>query len=124
MKNTNPVNWFDIHVANLEKAKAFYETVFNVQLEDFPLQWGKQSAFPSDRYGMNISGALVEKADFSENSNNTVVYFESQDCLKEESRVVAAGGEVLQSKMSIGEFGFVSRIKDVDGNVIGLHSLQ
>lgn len=124
MKNTNPVNWFDIHVANLDNAKAFYQSVFNIQLEDFPPQWGKQSAFPSERDGMNISGALVEKTDFSGSCNNTVVYFESQDCLTEESRVVAAGGEILQSKMSIGEFGFVSRIKDVDGNIIGLHSMQ
>lgn len=124
MKNTNPVNWFDIHVSNLDKAKAFYESVFNIQLVDFPPEWGKQSAFPSDREGMNISGALVEKSDFQSNSNNTVVYFESQDCLIEEKRVAQAGGEVLQSKMSIGEFGFVSRISDVDGNTIGLHSMQ
>ena len=124
MKNTNPVNWFDIYVSNIDKARAFYESVFDIQLVDFPPEWGKQSAFPSDRNGMNISGSLVEKADLSKSSNNTVVYFESLDCLTEEKRVEEAGGEVLQSKMSIGEFGFVSRIKDVDGNIIGLHSMQ
>lgn len=27
MTKVNPVNWFDIHVSNLQSAKEFYETV-------------------------------------------------------------------------------------------------
>ncbi len=122
MKNTNPVNWFDISVSNLERAKKFYETVFNIQLVDFPIAWGKQSAFPSDHQGLNITGALVEKEDMTANSNNTVVYFESADCITEESRVEKAGGKIIRPKMSIGEFGFVAMLMDTEGNTIGLHS--
>jgi predicted enzyme related to lactoylglutathione lyase len=44
MKNVNPVNWFDINVSNFERTKKFYETVFNIKLADFPIEWGKQSA--------------------------------------------------------------------------------
>lgn len=122
MKIVNPVNWFDIHVSNLDRAKKFYETVFNIQLVDFPIEWGKQSAFPSDYEGLNISGALVEKSDRVADGNNVIVYFTSEDCISEEARAAKAGGKIIKPKMSIGEFGFVSLIMDTEGNTIGLHS--
>ncbi|MGB6152634.1 MAG: VOC family protein, partial [Pricia sp.] len=53
MKTTNPVGWFDIYVSDLDRAKKFYESVFEIKLTDFPEEWGKQSAFPSDREGLN-----------------------------------------------------------------------
>lgn len=122
MKNINPVGWFDIHVSDLERAKKFYETVFNIKLVDLPIEWGKQSAFPFDEGGLNITGALVEKEDRSTTGNNTIVYFVSEDCTTEESKVEGAGGKVIKPKMSIGEFGFVSILLDSEGNTIGLHS--
>jgi uncharacterized protein len=122
MKNVNPVGWFDIHVSNLVRAKKFYETVFNVKLNDLPIEWGKQSLFPSNHEGLNISGALVEKVDMVAGGNNTVIYFVTEDCIVEEARIEEAGGKVIQPKMSIGEFGFMSIFIDTEGNTIGLHS--
>lgn len=122
MKTVNPVSWFDIYVADLARAKAFYQAVFDIELQDFPAEWGKQSAFPADYEGLNISGALVEQKDWVAGSNNTLVYFASQDCTTEEARVAQAGGQVIKPKMAIGEFGFVSVVMDTEGNTIGLHS--
>lgn len=122
MKNVNPVGWFDINVSDLERAKKFYEIVFDIRLVDFPIEWGKQSAFPSDREGANISGALVEREGLIPNANNTVVYFVSEDCTTEEARVEAAGGKIVQPKTNIGQFGYVSLVVDTEGNTIGLHS--
>ncbi len=122
MSNVNPVGWFDIHVSNLERAKKFYETVFNMQLVDLPIEWGKQSFFPFNNESPNISGALVEKTDRAANGNNTIVYFETEDCTTEENRIEEAGGKIVQSKISIGDFGFVAIFIDTEGNTIGLHS--
>jgi uncharacterized protein len=122
MKNSNPVSWFDIYVSNLSRAKKFYETVFNIQLTDLPIEWGKQSFFPFNHESPNISGALVEKADMAESGNNSVLYFETEDCITEEKRIEEEGGKILKSKMHIGEFGFVSIFIDTEGNTIGLHS--
>ncbi len=122
MTNANPVGWFDLYVANLNRAKKFYETVFNVKLTDLPEEWGKQSFFPFYPESPNISGALVEKADFTPSANNTVIYFETENCSAEEQRIVQAGGKVVQPKMHIGEFGFVSIFIDSEGNTVGLHS--
>ncbi|WP_298425709.1 VOC family protein [uncultured Kordia sp.] len=122
MTNTNPVGWFDLNVANLDRAKKFYETVFNLKLSDAPIEWGKQSFFPFNHESSNISGALVEKTDFVPSSNNTVVYFETEDNIAEEQRIEMAGGKMVQPKMSIGEFGFISIFIDTEGNTVGLHS--
>ncbi len=122
MVNVNPVGWFDLNVANLERAKKFYETVFKVKLTDAPIEWGKQSFFPFSPESRDISGALVEKADFVPSSNNTVIYFETEDNVTEEKRIKEAGGKVVQPKMNIGEFGFISIFIDTEGNIVGLHS--
>lgn len=122
MMNTNPVGWFDLYVANLDRAKKFYATVFNLELTDAPIEWGKQSFFPFNQENPNISGALVEKTDFVPSSNNTVIYFDTEDNIAEEKRIEKAGGKVLQPKMSIGEFGFISIFIDTEGNTVGLHS--
>lgn len=122
MNKSNAVGWFDIHVANFERAKNFYEKVFEIKLTDLPLEYGKQALFPFSPEGPNISGALVEKKDMKPNANNTVVYFETEDCVAEESRIKQEGGKVVQPKMHIGEFGYVSIFIDSEGNTIGLHS--
>jgi uncharacterized protein len=122
MKNINPVGWFDIHVSNFDRAKKFYETVFSIKLVDLPIEWGKQALFPFSPESQNISGALVEKKEMKPNANNTVVYFETENCVTEEKRIEQAGGKVVQPKMNIGEFGYVSIFIDSEGNTVGLHS--
>lgn len=122
MANVNPVGWFDLNVANLDRAKKFYETVFNVKLTDAPMEWGKQSFFPFNPQSPNISGALVEKKEYKSSSKNTVIYFETEDIIAEEKRIEKAGGKVVQPKMNIGEFGFISIFIDTEGNTVGLHS--
>ena len=52
----------------------------------------------------------------------TLVYFSCADCGVEESRVEKAGGQIMQAKFSIGEYGFVSLVSDTEGNMTGLHS--
>lgn len=122
MKQVNPVGWFDLTVTDLDRAKKFYETVFNWQLTDLPAEWGRQSVFPFHPGSPNSSGALVEQKERNPGGNNTIVYFETEDCTAEEQRVEQAGGKILRPKMDIGEFGFVSICMDTEGNTIGLHS--
>jgi predicted enzyme related to lactoylglutathione lyase len=124
MKNVNPVCWFDIYVANLERAKRFYESVFNIKMTDLPPEWGKQSAFPFEDNGSDTTGALVEKEGYRPTENNTIVYFSSNDCLTEENKVESAGGKIIKPKSSIGEFGYISLFTDSEGNTVGLHSTK
>src|SRR5690606_21151197 len=125
----NPVVWFEIYVQDMARARAFYETVFQGKLENLPSpNPGEGPAmemcvFPMDQEGGGAMGTLV-KMEGMPSGGSTLVYFGCDDCAVEESRVVAAGGRIERSKMSIGEHGFISLVVDTEGNMIGLHSME
>ncbi|QJR82210.1 VOC family protein [Alteromonas pelagimontana] len=122
----NPIAWFEIYVEDMARAKAFYQAVLRVTLEQLSDPTDEQLemwAFPSqmDQYG--AGGSLVKMEHYPPGGNSTIIYFSCEDCAIEESRVAAAGGSVTRAKMSIGEYGFISLITDTEGNTIGLHSM-
>ncbi|MDN4504292.1 VOC family protein [Alteromonadaceae bacterium BrNp21-10] len=124
---TNPVGWFEIYVDDMQRAQGFYETVLNVKLEKLgdPTEEAlNMQAFPSDMQQYGAGGALVHMNGFPAGGNSTLVYFSCEDCAVEESRVEAAGGKVQRSKMSIGDYGFITLSIDTEGNMFGLHSLK
>lgn len=127
----NVVCWFEIYVNDMERAKKFYSAVLGVKIEDAPAMEGmddmQMAFFPGAENLPNASGALIKMKGVKEvgiATTSTIVYFTCEDCAVEESRVEAAGGEVHQPKMSIGEHGFCSICLDTEGNTFGLHSLK
>ncbi|PCI02696.1 MAG: lactoylglutathione lyase [Flavobacteriaceae bacterium] len=122
-KKANIVGWFEIYVDDIDRAKTFYESVFEIsEWNDLSNEQLKMFAFPWTENAPFAAGAIV-KSDFAKGGvGGTIVYFNCIDCAEEESRVELAGGVVTQSKFSIGEFGFVSMVIDTEGNMIGLHS--
>ena len=129
MANKNPIAWFEIYVDDMPRAKQFYETVFATELEQLEDPTESESpmemlAFPSNMEEYGAAGSLVKIEGYPAGGQGTIIYFDCEDCSLEESRVVAAGGKIEQSKLSIGEFGFMSLIVDTEGNTIGLHSMS
>jgi predicted enzyme related to lactoylglutathione lyase len=123
----NPIGWFEIYVDDMERAKAFYEKVFEVQLDNLTPPGNEgltMRSFPSNMQAYGCSGALVHMPGFPAGGNSTLVYFSCDDCAVEEARVNPAGGKVERSKMSIGDYGFISLAFDTEGNMFGLHSLK
>ncbi|HAT40511.1 MAG TPA: lactoylglutathione lyase [Rheinheimera sp.] len=120
----NPVCWFEIYVDDIARAKAFYETVLHVELQPLPVDGIAMYAFDMSEQQVGAGGALIHVPEVKAGNNSTVVYFACEDCAVEESRVVAAGGQVHRPKMSIGPYGFVTLVIDTEGNLIGLHSMQ
>ena len=122
----NPVGWFEIYVSDMERAKRFYEAVFQVELSDLGDPTDEavvMKAFPSDMKAYGAAGALVKMEGMPAGHNSVIVYFSCEDCAVEEARVAPSGGTIQRSKFSIGPFGFVSMVVDTEGNVFGLHSL-
>jgi len=120
----NPVNWFEIYVQDMTKAKAFYEGVLQIKLDSLDGPDLEMLAFPSSFESYGSTGALVRYPDKSSGVNSTIVYFSCEDCAVEAARVADCGGSVEREKMSIGQYGFVVLAKDPDGNMIGLHSTR
>lgn len=125
--NCNPVGWFEIYVQDMDRAKRFYESVFQVKLErlNSPAEMGIELwSFPMINDQMGASGALVKMVDGPSGGNAVLVYFTCADCVVETVRATASGGQIVREKMSVGPYGFIALIRDTEGNTIGLHSMQ
>jgi hypothetical protein len=123
---SNPVGWFEIYVQDIDRAKRFYESVFQIKFLKLnsPFPGIELWAFPGERTGYGAPGALVKMEGFPSGGNSTLVYFHCDDCAVEEGRVTSSGGRVDRSKMPIGDYGFIALVFDTEGNMIGLHSMQ
>ena len=64
MNNANPARWFEIYVQDMERARRFYESVFDVTLErlDTPIEI---FSFPMKEDGYGCGGALVKMSHFA-----------------------------------------------------------
>ncbi len=129
---SNPVVHFEIYVADMARAKAFYEAVFDTKLDKMPNPTPEVEmdmwVFPMDKKaGMSSFGAggmLVKMDGFSPGSGGTLVYFACEDCAVQATRAAQYGGSIAQEKQSIGEHGFCAIVRDTEGNLIGLHSMK
>lgn len=121
------VGWFEIPVQNMDRAIDFYETVFDCKLNkqemgDFSMAW-----FPWDQKKLGAGGSLVYHKEFYAPSGHAgaLVYFSSENCEIELSRVAEAGGLVQISKRMIApDIGYMGVFLDSEGNRIAVHSLS
>ena len=127
----NPVGWFEIYVSDLARAKTFYETVFDIEMQSIPNPDGMEEGFemlmfPSDMENAapGCGGTLCRMEGFAPGAGGTLIYFSCEDCGVEASRVADAGGQVLKDKFSIAPYGHIAIINDTEGNMIGLHSMK
>jgi predicted enzyme related to lactoylglutathione lyase len=122
----NMVGWFEITVTDMERAKAFYNAVFNieVQVQDFGgtlMGW-----FPFSEGKSGAAGSLIQNSAYEPSeSKGVLIYFSSEDVKNEINRVEAAGGKVVQLKTQISpDVGYMALFIDSEGNRIALHSRQ
>lgn len=121
----NAVNWFEIYVEDMARAKTFYETVFGLELSQLPSpDAGEMWTFPFEMGAPNASGSLIKHPEGQPGIGGTMVYFQCEDVANEIGRVPGAGGSVMQDKTSIGDYGFIAMFRDTEGNMVGLHSIQ
>lgn len=127
MKN-NIAGWFEIAVADMERAVKFYETVLGVTLQRQQMGPLDMAFFPwiEEEGASGASGALVQHSEFYKPSTDgTLIYFTppSGDLKNELSRVEAAGGKVIQEKTLITEeIGYMGVFLDTEGNRMAIHS--
>lgn len=120
----NPVIWFEIYVQDMDRAKAFYESVFEITLQQLNSPGIELWSFPMAMDRTGAGGALAKMEGVASGGNSTIIYFSCSDCAVEAERAAKQGGQVHGEKMSIGEYGYIALILDTEGNMIGLHSLQ
>jgi len=120
----NMVNWFEIRVLDMPRAKKFYTAVFGKELIDMTMPEMEMAAFPWVENGEFAAGSLVKTQGYEPSTTGTVVYFYSEDADIELAKIEKNGGKIMVPKTSIGEHGFIALVLDTEGNRIGLHSIK
>lgn len=119
----NAINWFAIPVEDLERARTFYQTILDIKMPDLETPMGTCAVFLGMETG--VSGSLNPFMGIKPSADSGVtIWLNAGDDLQAVlDKVADAGGQVLQEKEEIGEFGFIAMMLDCEGNRIGLHSL-
>src|SRR4051794_903545 len=116
----NRVVWFDVPVADLDRAIAFYTGVLAVKIskeryEDF--------SFAVLDHEQGNGGCLVPGAGEISATQGILVYMNVEGRIREAmSRVEPLGGKVVQPVHAIGPHGFRAVVLDSEGNRVALHS--
>ncbi len=121
----NVISWFEIPVSDIDRAKNFYETIFDFELELMVLAENfKMAVFPGGQ--SVVSGALVWNEDWYKpsNSHGPLIHLNANPDLQTvQDKIEGSGGKVTIPKRGIGPGrGFMAVFEDSEGNRIALHS--
>lgn len=127
MQIGNALNWFEIPVADFERAKKFYETLFAYQMPDMQMGPVRMGFFLYDQPGGKVGGAICQSEMHKPSQEGSLVYLNCQPDLQVIlDKVEEAGGKILVTKTKISpdqELGFFANIIDSEGNKVALHSM-
>jgi predicted enzyme related to lactoylglutathione lyase len=122
---SNAINWFEIPVKNLERAKSFYETILDAEMMPMEAMGMKTAFFPADMANGKIGGCITEGPGYEPSNTGTVVYLNGgEDLAVPLSKVEAAGGKIIMPKTGIGPNGFMAHFEDTEGNKVAFHSMK
>lgn len=121
---TNVLNWFEIPVTDMQRAKHFYQVVFGIHMEDMDMPGMQMAMFPYEMNSGKLSGALVKSEYHRPSKDGVIVYLNANPDMKEIlQRIEDEHGEVVMPKTQISaEIGFMAFFIDSEGNRIALHS--
>lgn len=121
----NAINWFEIPVKNFDKAKKFYETIFDIDMHLMEAMGMKSAFFPAKMETGGIGGCIIQGEGYESSPKGSLVYLNGGDDLSVPlSKVEAIGGKILLPKTAIGSNGFMAHFIDTEGNKVGLHSMK
>lgn len=115
------VNWLEIPVEDIARARHFYEAVFEFRIVDLDVGGEVYPCFPN-KNGDGFSGALVQYEFARPGQQGPLVYLNSygnMDAMLK--RIEASGGRIVQGKKEIAEgFGYFALFHDTEGNLLAL----
>ncbi|HTF80540.1 MAG TPA: VOC family protein [Cytophagales bacterium] len=117
------VNWIEIPVLDMARARVFYESVFDIKLMDLQVGVEIYPCFPN-KNADGFSGALVQYDFTKPGKQGPLVYLNAYagiDAMME--RIAHHGGQVVQGKTEIAPgFGHFALFEDSEGNLLALQA--
>jgi predicted enzyme related to lactoylglutathione lyase len=122
---TNALNWFEIAVNDISRAKIFYETIFEMKMEEMEMPGMKYAMFPWSPTIGKVGGGLAQSPMYKPGAGGSIIYLNANPDLQNVlNRIEKAGGKITMPKTAIGQNGFMAFITDTEGNHIGIHSME
>ena len=127
MQLGNALNWFEIPVNDFERAKKFYETIFDYQMPENMMGKVRMGFFLYDFQNGKVGGAICKSEIHKPSQQGSIIYLNCQPDLHIAlDKVEKAGGSIVQPKTKISaeqELGNIAFIIDTEGNKVALHSM-
>ena len=120
----NALNWFEISVSDINRAKKFYETILGIEMPLDNMMGMEMAYFPYEPGSGKASGALVKSDMHKPSMDGAKIYLNGNpDLANALNKVEEAGGKITMPKTSIGpDIGFMAFFTDTEGNTVALHS--
>ena len=119
--HANPVNWFEIPVTDLGRAKAFYEKVLEVEITESEMGPNKMGWFPMEMGAIGAAGTLIKGDSYTPSKEGSLVYLHVDKIEPTLDAINEAGGSTLMPRTDIGQHGFIAHFQDCEGNRVALH---
>ena len=126
-EKTNVINWFEIPVTDTARAKKFYETILDIEMNTQQFGEEELTFFPStpdviQATSGRVTGILLKNEFSKPSQDGTVVYINaSPDIQKVLDKIEVCGGRVVVPRTQI-VAGFIAQFIDTEGNRVALHS--
>jgi uncharacterized protein len=122
--HTNALNWFEIPVTDLARAKHFYQVSFGIHMHEMNMPGMDMAGFPGENGNGKVSGALVKSIYHVPSQDGAVIYLNANPDLSPVlERIEQEGGKVVMPKTKISdEIGYMAFFIDTEGNRVALHS--
>jgi predicted enzyme related to lactoylglutathione lyase len=109
---------FDVPTEDIERAKKFYETIFNWEIKPVPGPMEYYDIITKDEKGdLGLVGGMGKRGAPDQKITN-YIGVDSVDEFVE--KVIANGGRIIMPKTTIPGFGYLATFLDTEGNVMGL----
>ena len=120
----NSLNWFEISVADIDRASKFYEAILGIKMEKMEMMGMKMAGFPYDPKSGKASGCLCQSSMHKPSLDGAKIYLNGNpDLANALGKVEAAGGKVVMPKTKISDdIGHMAFFIDSEGNNVALHS--
>ena len=122
--SANSLNWFEIPASDINRAKKFYEEIFNIEMPQMSMMGMEMAMFPAEPGNGKASGGLCQSPFHKPSQDGALVYLNAHPDMSDIlAKVEGAGGKIAMPKTAISpEIGFMAFIIDSEGNRVGLHS--
>ncbi len=117
--NTSPIAWFEIVVKDFERAVAFYEAAFDVQLHKEQCGSSQMAIFPYQE-GFPGGGLVEGNETQSTGAGGSIIYLTADAIGRMLARIEKQGGTTIMPCTHIGENGYIASFCDSEANIIGL----